>query len=1081
MNRNLATTLPSRRRWLAATTALAGFLTLGTAAHALPAGGSVSAGGASIGAGAGSLTVNQTTQNAAINWQSFDIGSGESVVFVQPNSSSVALNRVLGPDGTTILGNLSANGKVFIVNPNGVLFGAGSQVNVAGLVASTRNISDADFMNANYRFSGSGGGAVLNQGHINADGGYVALLGASVTNDGVIAAKLGTVALAAGNAVTLDVVGNGLLNVTINEGAVNALVANGGMISAGGGQVVLTAQAAGTLLKTVVNNTGVIEARSLENRNGSIRLLGDMQSGTVSMSGTLDASGANAGESGGTVMLLAHNVGLSGSINASGNAGGGFVETSGTHVAIAPTARVNTLAANGAGGMWLLDPDFYEIAISGGDETPDQVTTSLASSNRIIQADFDITVTNSITWGTGTTLTLDAGRDVIIVSGADIVASAGNAGFVVLAGRDVTTGGAITASGTNSIIDISAGGVLTVNGAMTASALNNQIVLTSGGNLVTNGDITASQVGTNIEMYAGDNLDIHGAVTASGSGALIDLNADGNITQHVGSAITASGGGAIVMRADADGSGGITGGTVDLDAPAGVTSGSVTIYYSPENGYALPNSYVGVGNVTSYMWAFADAQDKQYDGNTDAVLTFASFATYGDPTVGGTRDVQMAAAGGTFDDKNVGVDKVVTPNGAAALEGADADMYALYDGPNAMKASITPAPLTITANDVHKTYGQAVTLPGTAFTSSALVAGETIGSVTEVSAGTVASATVAGSPYAITPSAATGGSFTPTNYTITYIDGALFVAPKALTVAVNDFSKSYGQVLTFTGSEFTATGLENGDTIAGVTVESDGAGATAGVVGGPYAVTGSDAVGGSYVASNYDTTYVDGELTVTPAVLVITPDDASKYYPTSIDFEGTEFTSVGLQNSETIGSVTLTSDGEGTTAVASSQPYMIIASDAGGGTFTPSNYAISYTTGELTVLAPTFITDGGSNSVGPTPTFPGPTSPGVFDGGDSIWGGGDSTEATAGDDSTEATAGDEGTWTGSTPISTPDGVDLAVQGEGVRMPDYQVAQAQPLDSRFTETQQQEQQQMAPAYTPEAPYVAPVVPRKQGRN
>ena len=143
------------------------------------------------------MTVNQSSSNAAINWQSFNIGKGEAVRFVQPNSSSVALNRVLGSDPSSILGSLSANGKVFLVNPNGILFGKGSQVNVNGLVASTLAITDNDFMSGNYRFSGSGDGTILNQGSINADGGYVALLGVNVGNQGVISAKLGTVALAA--------------------------------------------------------------------------------------------------------------------------------------------------------------------------------------------------------------------------------------------------------------------------------------------------------------------------------------------------------------------------------------------------------------------------------------------------------------------------------------------------------------------------------------------------------------------------------------------------------------------------------------------------------------------------------------------------------------------------------------------------------------------------------------------------------------------------------------------------------------------------------------------------------------------
>ena len=182
-------------------------LAFGSNVYAGPTGGVVSAGSASIAGGVGTTTINQASQNVAINWQSFSIGQGESVRFVQPNSSSIALNRVLGSDPSSILGSLSANGKVFLLNPNGILFGQGAQVNVGGLVASTLNISDSDFMAGKYNFSGASTASILNQGSINADGGYVALLGANVSNQGVISAKLGTVALAAGNAMTLDVAG----------------------------------------------------------------------------------------------------------------------------------------------------------------------------------------------------------------------------------------------------------------------------------------------------------------------------------------------------------------------------------------------------------------------------------------------------------------------------------------------------------------------------------------------------------------------------------------------------------------------------------------------------------------------------------------------------------------------------------------------------------------------------------------------------------------------------------------------------------------------------------------------------------
>jgi filamentous hemagglutinin family protein len=323
---------------------------------ALPVNGVVTAGGASINQGAGSTTITQTSQNAAINWQSFNIGQGEAVRFIQPSSNSVALNRVLGSDPSSILGSLIANGKVFLINPNGILFGLGAQVNVSGLVASTHNLTDNDFMAGRYHFAGNSSATVINQGTINADGGYVALLGANVSNNGIIVARLGTVALAAGNAMTLDVAGDGLLNVTINQGAVDALVANGGLIQADGGYVLLTAKAAGTLLQSAVNNTGVIQAQSIDNRNGTIMLMGDMQIGTVNVGGTLVASGTGAGQTGGNITVTGHHTGLfDAHINASGDAGGGVVLIGGDYQGKNPAVVNATATYMSAGSIITAD------------------------------------------------------------------------------------------------------------------------------------------------------------------------------------------------------------------------------------------------------------------------------------------------------------------------------------------------------------------------------------------------------------------------------------------------------------------------------------------------------------------------------------------------------------------------------------------------------------------------------------------------------------------------------------------------------------------------------------------------------
>lgn len=181
-------------------------------------------------------------------------------------------------------------------------------------------------------------------------------LGASVDNSGRITAPLGNVSLAAGQQVTLQLANGSLLGLTVDQGAVAALAANHGFIAANGGQVLLTAQAADQLARAVVNNTGVIEAQTVDSQNGVIRLLGDMQNGTVNVAGTLDASAPDGGN-------------------------GGFVETSAAQVKVATGTRVSTLAADGATGTWLIDPNDYTIAASGGDIDGATLSSNLGSGN----------------------------------------------------------------------------------------------------------------------------------------------------------------------------------------------------------------------------------------------------------------------------------------------------------------------------------------------------------------------------------------------------------------------------------------------------------------------------------------------------------------------------------------------------------------------------------------------------------------------------------------------------------------------------------------------------------------------------
>ncbi len=301
-------------------------------AHAAPSGGEVTAGSGAITQAGSAVTIDQSSARLAINWQSFDIASHESVTFNQPSSQAIALNRILGQDPSTILGNLSANGQVFLLNPNGVLFGAGAQVDVGGIVASTLALSNDDFLAGRYTFAGDSSSAgVVNRGTVEAtQGGYVAFIGPTVSNEGVIRANGGTVALGAGSQVTLSLADNQLVGFSVDKAALGALAENRQLIQADGGTVILSAQAKDALVSSVVNNDGVIEAHSVSNRDGVIRLEGG-DAGVVSVAGTLDASGTGAGEMGGRITVSGDKVALldGARLDASGSSGGGSVRVGG--------------------------------------------------------------------------------------------------------------------------------------------------------------------------------------------------------------------------------------------------------------------------------------------------------------------------------------------------------------------------------------------------------------------------------------------------------------------------------------------------------------------------------------------------------------------------------------------------------------------------------------------------------------------------------------------------------------------------------------------------------------------------------
>jgi filamentous hemagglutinin family protein len=265
-----------------------------------PSGGQVVAGQIGISTpNANTTVINQGSQSAIINWQQFNVGSSEYVSFTQPNASAAVLNRIVGGSASEILGTISANGRVFLINPQGVIFGKSAIVDVGGLVATTMNISDHDFLSGRYVFTNGSAAEVSNAGNIHAaNGGFVVLAGDYAKNSGVVQAKLGDIVLASGSAMTLDLNGDGLINFSVDKSALSnrAGATNLGELAAQGGTVIMTAKVARGLANTAVNNSGLISAKGIDENAGDIYLTAT--GGDVLNAGKLDASGINGHDAG---------------------------------------------------------------------------------------------------------------------------------------------------------------------------------------------------------------------------------------------------------------------------------------------------------------------------------------------------------------------------------------------------------------------------------------------------------------------------------------------------------------------------------------------------------------------------------------------------------------------------------------------------------------------------------------------------------------------------------------------------------------------------------------------------------------
>ena len=723
----------------------------------LPSGGTITSGTGSINQSGNTLTVNQSSQNLSANWQSFDIAADHAVVFNQPNSSSIALNRVIGVDASSIYGSLTANGKVFLVNPNGVLFAPGAQVSVGGLVASTLSLSDEDFNAGRYRFTdGAGKSSVVNQGTINA--GSVALIAPKIINNGSINTPHGNTTLAAGDRVTVSVL-DGLLSAEVDVSVLNAEIQNHGQITADGGSVSMLAGRADAVLDSLINTDGVVRASSIRNENGKIYLDGGA-GGTVNVSGTLDASAASAGQ-GGNVSVLGDHVTLASGANVdvSGQTRGGTALIGGdyrgknssvlnarfTAVETGATIRADgaeqggrvivwsndttqfggdifargkgfvevsgkgTLAFSGnvdtGGGTLLLDPTDITVQSAAGDQvntfSGGQIATLLVSNDVILNADNNITWNSGVTLdynGVGTrTLTLQAGNNISYTGTiTDSVAGGDKLNVVFNADYDASGAGSIAINNSSSIV--TSGGDITLRGGNAAfSALP---------------AFTDPNYATALRATAARGISIGSATLSAGGGNItmrgvgVDGTSSGVGVAMAGSTIQTVGTGAITM----DGIGG-----AGTDYNRGVQAGASTVLSTVDGALTLQGIGAGTGIENSGV---------RFDNSTIQATGSGNFVINSLGSTGSDYNDGMVAQGSTLRVSNG--DMTITGTGRGTGLGSDGIELAVntmaeatgrgnvtFNGTSAATGANTNRGVAVWLSSTVRTASGALTLQGT--------------------------------------------------------------------------------------------------------------------------------------------------------------------------------------------------------------------------------------------------------------------------------------------------------------------------------------------------------------------------------
>src|SRR5712691_11540012 len=592
--------------WLKRTLAaiLAGLMIAGPAA-ALPQGGEVVSGKASISQVNGStLQIQQFSANIIINWKGFSVGANELVRFLQPGAMSVAVNRVVGGGASIILGQITANGRIILNNPSGISFGPGSLVNVGGLVATTLNMKDFDPVTGRYIFQqGPGGlGSIINQGTLTAaPGGFIALSAPAVVNQGTISAQLGTVSLSSGQQLTVDFAGDGLVRFAV-DGALasqpmgpdgrplSSRVSNDGRIQADGGRVELTAKAAGDVLSSVVNNTGIIQARSMVNQGGVVRLIGGddatalatasgavrpagQVAGAVINTGTIDVSAAVSGAAPGQVLLVGERVGQSGTIDARG-----ADQARGGDVTITSTLRTalfgeSTIDVSGRGNS-----DAGRVSVWSESQT------TASSGARILARGGEAS-------GNGGFVEVSGKDSLGFAASVDTLAPLGKTGTLLLDPMFliVSNAGAAYNAGVNNLFANTPAGTNTITPA-SINALATNATLQANTDVTITDAIAMANAGVTLTMQAGRSVLINNNVSTNNGAISVTSNDPGALLAN-----RTAGAGSITMAAGTSLNAGTQQITLSTGNLAGGTPGDITAANLTTTGNVLINS---LNNVT---------------------------------------------------------------------------------------------------------------------------------------------------------------------------------------------------------------------------------------------------------------------------------------------------------------------------------------------------------------------------------------------------------------------------------------------------------------------------------------------------